>query len=134
VKSIHLGNRDLLRDGLLVSSSAGPDTLDGVLGTNAGKLSGQVVDRFNRPAAGAQITLIPDPSSGRLQQYASGAVAGDGSYSLSGLAPGHYLVLAAPGDPPCDIYNPAELGPCRKIALPLDVASSSQANLPLQMP
>jgi hypothetical protein len=134
VKSIRAGNRDVLRDGLPAEGDRERDTIDIVLGTDGAKAGGSVVDRSGKPAAEALVTLIPDPPDGRLQQYASGAVAGDGSFALSGLAPGHYLILASAGDPPCDIYDPADMAACRRMAQVIEVDSSGEAFLALQLP
>jgi hypothetical protein len=133
VKSIRAGYRDVLRNGLLTEGLGENDTIDIVLGTDGAKVVGGVVDPSGMPASGAVVTLIPDPSAGRLQQYASGAVAADGSFALSGVAPGHYLILASASDPPCDIYDPADLGACRRVAQPIDPGSSGQVFLALPL-
>lgn len=134
VKSIRAANRDVLRDGLLAEGFGVRDTIEIVLAMDAGKASGSVMNAAGKPATDAQITLIPDPPDGRLQQYASGVLASDGSFTISGVAPGRYLILASPGDPPCDIYDPADLAACRHLAQPVEVAPSGQVSVGLQLP
>jgi hypothetical protein len=133
VKSIRVAGNDVLRDGLTAEGREN-EGIEIHLATDGGKATGSVIDRTGKPVTDAQVTLIPDPPDGRLQQYASAALASDGSFTLSGLAPGHYLILASPGDPPCDIYDPADLAACRRVGQPFQVSSSGQAFLPLQMP
>jgi len=118
-----------VRDGNSVT-----DPIEVVLGTDSAKITGNVVDRAGLPAAEARVTLIPDPPEGRWQQYSSAAVATDGSFVLTGIAPGHYLILASPADPPCDIYDPADMAACRRQATPINLETSGQAFLALQLP
>jgi hypothetical protein len=134
VKSVRFGSRDVLRDGLTEDGENEHDSLDVVLATDGGQVTGNVVDRTGKSAAEAQVTLIPDPSEGRLPQYASGAVTADGSFKLTGVAPGRYLILASPADPPCDIYDSADLGACRSAGQPIEVSVSGQALIALQLP
>jgi hypothetical protein len=134
VKSIRVGAREVLGRTLLAARFREKDTLDIVLGTDGGKAGGVVVDRSGKPVTDAQVTLIPDPPEGRWQQYALGAALGDGSFALSGVAPGRYLILASAGDPPCDIYDPSDLGACRRVGRTIEVSASGQVSLALQLP
>lgn len=134
VESIRFGDSDVLRNGLTPLGENTRDSLDIVLGADSGEVTGNVVDRTGKPSGDAKVTLIPDPADGRLLQFVSGAVAGDGSFDLSGVAPGRYLIFATPGDPPCDIYDDVGLADCRRIAQPIDVAPSGEALIALQLP
>ncbi len=61
----------------------------------AGEVDGVVHDDNSQPAAGANVTLVPDPPNPDQQQlYHSASTDQNGSFQLKNLAPGNYRVYA----------------------------------------
>ena len=59
VKSMRMGNADVLNDGLHISGP--PDTmLEVIIGGNAGRIEGSVVNTRNEPLANRTVVLVPD--------------------------------------------------------------------------
>ncbi|MBM7553900.1 carboxypeptidase regulatory-like domain-containing protein [Thalassobacillus pellis] len=67
--------------------------LNVVLEENPGTLSGSVFDSSSNPVAGASITVQLSSGSGIV--IATTVTASDGSYTMEGLAPGNYSVVAS---------------------------------------
>jgi hypothetical protein len=56
-----------------------------------GRVNGSVVDSEGRPAAGAQLSVVTVSGNG-MTSYSAGQVAADGSFTLSGIAPGEHTI------------------------------------------
>ena len=95
IKSIRMGTRDVLNDGLRVDDPANIPPLEIVLGTRSGTLTGTVVSEKQKPQANATVLLIPD--AGRRRWYDSFRTATTditGRYVLDHIAPGDYIALS----------------------------------------
>ena len=87
VKSIQFGGRDVTETGIDMSSG-GP--LEITLSATAAVVDGVVMDKENKPVAGAVVALIPKdgaPASGRSADE-------NGIVSFTGLKPGEYKLIA----------------------------------------
>jgi hypothetical protein len=94
VKSIRMGNSDVLNDGLHISGP--PDTLlQIVIGTNAGRIEGSVVNARNEVLANRAVVLVPD---NRLRQrtdlYKVARTNDAGRFQMQDITPGDYKVFA----------------------------------------
>jgi hypothetical protein len=93
VKSIRMGDRDLLGDQLhLDSASQEPLTI--VIGTNTGAMDGRVVDGRQQPAQGKTVVLVHDNG---LRYRVNGKVAvsdSAGRFEFQHVAPGNYKLFA----------------------------------------
>ena len=94
IKSMRMGNADVLNDGLRISGP--PDApLEIVIGANAGRIEGSVVNARDEPLSNRTVVLVPDV---RLRQRSDlyRVVSSDitGSFQMQGLAPGDYKLFA----------------------------------------
>jgi protocatechuate 3,4-dioxygenase beta subunit len=94
VKSMRTGNADVLNDGLHISGP--PDTmLEVVLGGNAGRIEGSVVNTRNEPLSNRTVVLVPDI---RLRQrsdlYRVVSTDNAGRFRMQGITPGDYKLFA----------------------------------------
>ena len=95
VKSIRLGNADVLSDGLHVNGQ--PDTpLEIVLGSGGAELAGVVTGGSTKIATNAVVVLVPDalPLRRRTDLYRSGTTDHDGRFRLTNVLPGTYKLFA----------------------------------------
>ena len=94
VKSMRFGNTDVLDNGLRVPGSS-RDQLEIVMGANAGRINGTVVNASRDPLPGITVVAVPDGGdrsrSHRYKQVASDA---SGRFRFQGLAPGNYSLFA----------------------------------------
>jgi protocatechuate 3,4-dioxygenase beta subunit len=94
IKSIRAGQVDVLRDGLTVTE-AGRISLELVLARDGGTIEGVVLDKDDKPVAGATVLLVPDaPLRGRHDRFADLATDQNGRYKFDNVAPGDYKVFA----------------------------------------
>ncbi len=59
------------------------------------KISGTVVDSDGRPAAGAMLTVMTRQGTGGFS-YGAGTVAADGTFTITGIAPGEHSIDIRP--------------------------------------
>jgi hypothetical protein len=94
VKSIRFGNADVLDGGLHIRG-ASRDQLEIVIGANAGRINGTVMNARREPLTGITVVAVPDAgdrsSSDRYKQVASDA---SGRFRIQGLPPGNYSLFA----------------------------------------
>jgi len=94
VKSIRLGNADVLADGLHLW---GPTqaSLEVVIGLNGAQVEGTTVDNGHEPVANITIVAVPDGSNkARTDLYRTTTSDRRGHFSMEGLAPGDYTFYA----------------------------------------
>jgi hypothetical protein len=91
IKSIRLGNTDVLVDGLHLSI-APKEQIEVVIGTG-GKLDGTVVNEKREPAVNATIALVPTDRK-RIDWYRSTTSDTHGRYKIQGIPPGSYRAFA----------------------------------------
>ena len=93
VKSIRLGDEDLLNGRLRVDGRPFESPIEIVIAANGGELNGAVVD--SRGPLRATVVLVPDVGKRhRLDLYKTVATDSAGRFRVSGVPPGDYLLLA----------------------------------------
>jgi len=90
VKAVQAGGAEVDIDG--ADLSGGPASLDIQVSRSAAQVKGSMVGQDEKPVPGATVVLIPE--SGRPSLYRSTTGEVDGAFSLRGVAPGKYRVLA----------------------------------------
>jgi hypothetical protein len=113
LKSVRLGAEDLLAKGLEVEKGESSGTIQLVVSNNGAELAGSVT-QDDKPMIGARVRITPDPET-RFNRFRSRTALTDqsGRFSLIGLAPGQYRVIAKAS------------GPDRENAIPSDPKSVS---------
>jgi len=96
VKTARMGAEDILEEGLQISKDSPGGTIEIVLSKDAAQLEGSVTEH-DKPLIGARVRLTPDPET-RYNRSRSRRAKTDqsGHFSLIGLAPGKYRVVAKP--------------------------------------
>ncbi len=133
LQSVHSADADLLAGGASAPPGASPQPIRILLSPSGGRLTGAVLNDDHTAAPGVNVDLIPDPPAGRYQDYQSVYSDEYGNIRLSGIAPGHYVLLAWAGEAPCDIYNPDELEACRAAGASVDIHENDDASLTLKL-
>jgi hypothetical protein len=91
VKSVKLNNLEVAEEGInLTGGVFGP--LQITLSPEAAQVDGVVQDSENKPVTGATVVLVPD--SRRFSAYREEQTDQSGKFSLKGVAPGDYKLLA----------------------------------------
>jgi len=95
VKSVRVGEQDVLQNGLDLSGGAPGAMLDVVISMDAGVVNGIVTNEAGDPVSGATVTLAPDDSRARQASlYRQTTTIENGAFVIKGIAPGSYRALA----------------------------------------
>jgi protocatechuate 3,4-dioxygenase beta subunit len=93
LKSMRCGNAEIGDAGIDLTGGAACE-LSVVLSYNGGRIEGGVEDESGQPAASAVLTLVPMGSIRKLALFKTGGVSQQGSFTISGIAPGAYKLYA----------------------------------------
>jgi hypothetical protein len=94
VKSIRMGNADVLNDGLHLSGPAG-DVLEIVIGSNVGRIEGSVVDGRQQGLPHRTVVLVPDlRHRSRLDLFKVARTDSAGRFRMPDVTPGEYKLFA----------------------------------------
>jgi uncharacterized protein (DUF2141 family) len=105
VKSVAAGGRDVNESGITVDG--GTVTLDLVISANGGVVEGVAVDRKGEPVANAVVVAVPESRMrSRIDHYCKTVADQTGRFSLRGLRPGDYTLLAWEAVDGEAYYNP----------------------------
>ncbi len=105
LKSMLAGNRDLGDAG--ISVNGGAVALDLIAGANGGVVEGVVTDQKGEPVANAVIVAVPETRlRARVERYRKTVSDQSGRFTLHGVEPGDYTVLAWESVEGEAYYNP----------------------------
>jgi len=91
-KSVLLGGREVVDTGFAVSPGT---VLDVLVSAKGAGIEGTVVDGEQKPVAGMTVVTVPSSGKlGRADAYQFGVSEENGHFSLRGMNPGEFLVLA----------------------------------------
>ena len=127
-----------VRAGGLNGSMVASEPFQIVLESRGGRVAGRIsaatsTSGFDDPAwSGAAIVLIPEGRD-RLQHYREAQADQYGRFDISGIPPGRYTLTGYLDQPPCDIYDEADLPACRATGMTVDVAPGSLQELQLRI-
>jgi Carboxypeptidase regulatory-like domain len=94
IKSIRMGSADVLDGGLHITGTP-RDLLEVVIGADAGRLSGTVMNTRQEPLANIKVAVVPGaPDRERSDLYKSTTTDQSGRFRIQGLAAGSYTVFA----------------------------------------
>jgi hypothetical protein len=94
IRSLTSEGKDVLADGLTI---AGPGhvALEIVLAPDTGKVDGIVLNKDDKPAAGATVVLVPESKfRARKDRYRQVETDQYGRFEMEGIAPGEYQIFA----------------------------------------
>jgi Carboxypeptidase regulatory-like domain len=105
VKSVADGGREVNESGITLDG--GTVTLDLVISANGGVVEGVAVDRKGEPVANAVVVAVPEARMrSRIDHYRKTVADQTGRFSLRGLRPGDYTLLAWEAVDGEAYYNP----------------------------
>jgi len=93
VKSIRMGDLDVLNDGLRLASQPS-EPLVILIGTNPGSLEGRVFDSQPHPVAGSTVVLIPENGLQFRTNHKFTSTDASGKFQITKVPPGDYSVYA----------------------------------------
>jgi len=94
IKSIRMGNRDVLNEGLRVDDPDKLPLLEIVLGLRSGVLSGTVVSEKQKPEANATVVLVPDAGRRWADAFRIAHADISGKFVMDRIPPGDYLAFS----------------------------------------
>jgi hypothetical protein len=95
IKSVRLGEQEVLESGFTVESGGGPGALEVVLSASAGQVGGVVLDEDEKPLAGATVVLLPEPERRKYEHLIKTTTCDqNGRFTLEGISPGEYKLFA----------------------------------------
>jgi hypothetical protein len=96
IREARLGSTDVLDAPLRITGDVQGQELTIDLGTKTGVIEALVLDRRNRPVAGASVVAVPSPERrNRSTNFRTGTSGVDGRVRIDQIPPGEYLVFAS---------------------------------------
>jgi Carboxypeptidase regulatory-like domain len=131
VKSIRLGNADVLNDGLHLDGK--PDAaLEIVIGTTPGSIEGLVVNESRQPVPNVAVSLVPDVSRRRrMDLYKIATTDSNGRFKIDHVPPGDYVAFAWDGFDSGDWQNPEFVAPYESRGLPVRIRDGALSSVEL---
>jgi hypothetical protein len=129
VKSVRYGSQEVGEDGVDLTGGASGG-LQITLSTAGAETEGTVRDDDGKPVSGATVALVPD--SRRPSLFKETRTADDGGYSIKGIAPGDYEILAWEDIEPGAYEDPEFLKPFESKAEKLSLKEGSHIGTPLK--
>jgi protocatechuate 3,4-dioxygenase beta subunit len=134
VKSIRLGGQDVQADALDLTAGVGAAPLEIVVSATAGEINGSVQNDHQQPAAGAMITVVPDPlDPDQFSLYKSGTTDQNGQFSVKNLVPGKYRVYAWEEIENGSQFDPDFMKPLEGLGSKITVEENSRLPLTLSL-
>jgi hypothetical protein len=93
IKEARFGGVDILNAPMRVSGPTG-ETLDILVGTARGQVSGVVLDARSQPAAAMRVVLVPDRNRDRTELFRVINTDPNGRFTMTGVAPGDYKAFS----------------------------------------
>jgi len=94
IKSIRLGNRDIMNDGLRIDDPGNLPPLEIVLGLRSGAVSGTVVSEKQKPEANVTVVLVPDGRRRWDDAFRTTKTDIAGRFLMDHIPPGDYLAFS----------------------------------------
>jgi hypothetical protein len=126
VKSIRLGDADILRDGLRLQSQPA-DLIMVVLGTNPGAVEGHVLNERNEPVPVVWVALVPDGGSRFRSKYEFTSSDANGRFQLDNVPPGDYRLFAWEEAQRGEWENPAFIRAYESLGTPVRIEEGRRA-------
>lgn len=133
LKSATMTGQDVLASGLEITPGRQPGELELVLNARGAQLAGVVVNGRQEPAAEAQILLAPDPGRpDREYRYKIVHADSSGRFTISGIAPGQYMLYAWENADMTTLLDPDILKLYGAQGVPVSLGENSHVELRLR--
>jgi hypothetical protein len=133
LKSMRCGDAEIGDSGIDLTGGPGCE-LSVVLSYNGGRIEGSVEDENGQPAASGVLTLVPVDSIRKSVLFKTGAVSQQGSFTISGIAPGAYKLYAWEDvDPNTVRYDPDFLKPYETLGLPVQISEGASEHVTVKL-
>jgi hypothetical protein len=133
VKSIRLGDVDVLNGGLRLASQPG-ESLEIVIGTNPGSVEGRVVNSQQQSAAGSIVVLIPENGLQFRTNHKFTSADASGKYQMTRVPPGDYSAYVWTDVKPGAWQDPDFIRGSRNRAVSVHVDEGKRTTLDLVTP
>lgn len=135
IKSIHWGTTEITDTALDISNGVPPRTeLSVVLGADGGELEGVVTNEKSEPCEAVTVTLIPTGSHRSRPFYKFPTTDAAGKFTIRGIAPGSYKVLAWDKvNNNAVMYDPEFLRPYESNAQIVEVLPNGKKSIDLKL-
>lgn len=133
LKSILADGREAPDEGVVVMPGAS-FSMTLVFATNAGEVSGVVVDKDGTPVPGSLVTLVPERAGAtRMNHYRTATAGIDGRFTLPDAAPGEYRAYAWEDLPGGAQHNPEFLKPHLGRSVKVEVETGGRHEVTLRV-
>ena len=134
MKSTRLGDTDITDTGIDFSQGITPGELVVTISSNGGQLEGTVQDAKPAPAIGAQVILIPESGKRGINYlYKQASTDQTGHFTMKGIKPGRYTVIAWEQIDPGAYMDPDFLKPFDSEGESVTIKESGHENKQLKL-
>jgi len=135
ISNITVGNQDVTDAGITVPDAATGLDVAIKLDFRSGTITGRTLDADNNPLQNAKIAMVSsDPKKREVDRYYKrGQSDSTGSFKLSGVIPGDYLMLIWPGDEPGMVQDPDVMAQVEKYCVSVSVSPAGSNSLELKL-
>ena len=135
LREVRVGSENVLDRGISVPEGGAPGELEVVLDFGGGSVSGRVLNEAGEAVSGVQVGLVIADKEKRSSDrfFRSGSVDQNGQYSLRGVIPGDYLLVAWPESDVSRILDPDLFMQLEKHAVSVTVEKSAAASKVLKL-
>jgi hypothetical protein len=130
VKSIRLGERDLLNDTLRIESPL-QDRLEVVIGTNPGSIEGRVMTNRQQPAGTVWVALLPESKLKFKIDHKFTSTDLEGRFQFENLPPGDYEAYAWEDIEKFAWQEPRRMRPFESRGTPIHIDEGRKATIEL---
>ncbi len=134
LKAVIQGSRDVSDTGVRVAGGGGETRIELVISANGARVDGAVVDADQHAVKSATVVAVPDvPYRMRDDYYKQASTDQNGRFSLHGLRPGRYLLLALEDPEPGIWMNPQFLRAVERSGASISVSEKEQQQAQLRL-
>ena len=126
VKQARHGNVDVLNNSMKISGSDS-DPINVLISLKGGRIDGRVVDERGKPVANITAVLVPDKLRHRTDLYKTATTEANGHFTIRGITPGEYSVVAQAKLEPYAYFDPDFLKQFEKQSELVRISESSKA-------
>jgi len=132
IKEARLGANDILQNGFSITVPES-DRFEVLLSPNGGQIEGDAVDEHGDPMRGIQPVLVPDRDRGRRDLFKTATTDQNGHFTMKGIPPGVYKVLAWEDLDPFAYLDPEVIRTYEPQAKTVTISESSKATVQVKV-